>query len=242
MPFLSPNQSSFFRRAGYLKLRSLIHEDLIEYVRSAIDEELTARKPPFKLNDAGAIYRLDGLYKRGETFKQLMTLPELLDSVESLVGPNIELTLNRHNHLAINRPGETIERLHRDILQWTRGIVTAIFYIEDASMANGCTLILPTSQYLPFIGTPNNGGTWMDEHSVFNDLAEQAIPIHAEKGDILLVDSLAFHTAGKNNSCLTRMSIAAGYHSVDELDGLQQHEKRVLVRGQRIYRGNDLKL
>jgi ectoine hydroxylase-related dioxygenase (phytanoyl-CoA dioxygenase family) len=241
MPLLSSNQSSFFRRAGYLKLRGLVPKQLIEDVRSAIDEELIARKPPFKVNEAGDIYRLDSLYQRGETFKKLMTLAPLLDSVESLVGPNIELTLNRHNHLAVNAPGETIDRLHRDVLQWTRCIVTAIFYLEDAAPANGCTLILPTSQYLPFVGTPNNGGTWMDEHSVFNDLAEQAVPIHAEKGDILLFDSLAFHTTGKNNSRLTRMSIAAGYHSVDELDGIQQHEKRVLVRGQRIYRGNDRK-
>jgi hypothetical protein len=35
------------------------------------------------------------------------------------------------------------------------------------------------------------------------------------------------------------MSMTVGYHSVDELSGME-NPKRVLVRGQRIYLGNDL--
>ena len=46
------------------------------------------------------------------------------------------------------------------------------------------------------------------------------------------------HSAGKNNTDGSRMSMTVGYHSVDELSGVDG-PKRVLVRGERIYMGND---
>ena len=46
------------------------------------------------------------------------------------MGPNIELVENRHNHLSIYRaPGN--DRLHRDVLQWSRSILTVLLYLSD---------------------------------------------------------------------------------------------------------------
>jgi hypothetical protein len=46
------------------------------------------------------------------------------------LGPNIELVENRHNHLSIYRaPGN--DRLHRDVLQWSRSILTVLLYLSD---------------------------------------------------------------------------------------------------------------
>jgi len=155
-----------------------------------------------------------------------------------LLGPNIDFLLNRHNHITFNRYGETVFRLHRDVLQWSRSVVTALVYLEDSNLSNGCTHIVPTSQYLPFVGTPNNGGTWMDEHSVYKDLISQNIPVIAEKGDVLFMDSLMFHSVGMNNSNQTRISLNLAYTSVDELLPLDYSKYRVLVKGERLYRGN----
>jgi hypothetical protein len=46
------------------------------------------------------------------------------------------------------------------------------------------------------------------------------------------------HSAGKNHTDGTRLSRTVGYHSVDELSGVDS-SKRALVRGERIYMGND---
>lgn len=79
----------------------------------------------------------------------------------------------------------------------------------------------------------------MDEHHVYADLEGQAVPIPMKKGEILLFDSLAFHTVGKNTTDFERMSVCMGFHSVDELNN-ENPAHLYLARGERIYKGNDI--
>ena len=58
-------------------------------------------------------------------------------------------------------------------------------------------------------------------------------------GELLAIDSMIIHSAGKNRTDGTRMSMTLGYHTRDELS--LDNPKRVLVRGERIYKGNDTK-
>jgi ectoine hydroxylase-related dioxygenase (phytanoyl-CoA dioxygenase family) len=57
-------------------------------------------------------------------------------------------------------------------------------------------------------------------------------------GGVLLFDSLLFHSVGTNVTGETRLSAAFAFHSVDELDDSPQ-PWRVLLCGERIYKGND---
>jgi phytanoyl-CoA hydroxylase len=147
---------------------------------------------------------------------------------------------NRHNHASISPKYSDPPRLHRDVLQWSRSIVTVIVYLEETTLENGCTHIIPGSHYLPFVGTPNNGGTWMDEHSVYFDLLNQSLPVPMTSGGILFFDGLTFHGVGVNTTDNTRMSVTMAYHSVDELCKGDINSYQLLVRGDRIYKGNDL--
>lgn len=195
--------------------------------------------PPLRRNAAGHVTRVDQVIGRDPVFRQVFTSAPIVHPLTSLLGPNLELTLNRHNHGTFNRRGDTPVRLHRDVLQWSRSVVTVIAYLDPADQQTGCTHVIPGSQMLPFVGTPNNGGTWMDEHSVYADLINQELPVPMRQGGVLLLDSLAFHTAGENSTGATRASICCGYHSVDELSGVSADPKKLLVAGERLYRGND---
>ena len=208
-------------------------------MRGVIQRHIKGRIGPFRADADGTIYRLDQLAARDPVFNKVVCSPKILDPLESLLGPNIEMVLNRHNHATINRREDTKFRLHRDILQWSRSLVTVILYFDDADLENGCTHLIPGSQFFPFIGTPNNGGTWMDEHSVYSDLLGQVLPIPMRKGGVLFFDSLAFHTVGSNRSNRERMSVCMGFRSVDELSGVPDDPKCTLILGERIYRGND---
>jgi len=221
-------------------LPPLIDDNLIREAIVQIELDVKEQIKPFRFDETGNLHRLDAIYQRHSTFKQILEHPELLNCLESLLGPNIELVLNRHNHATLNYRGASPTRLHRDVLQWSRDVITAAFFLEDSTVENGCTWLIPTSQYLPFVGTPNNGGTWMDEHSVFASLIEQSLPCPMSKGSVLLFDSLAFHTVGVNKTEQTRMSITAAYHSVDELDERVDSENKIIIRGTRLYRGNNL--
>ncbi|HZI20635.1 MAG TPA: phytanoyl-CoA dioxygenase family protein [Pyrinomonadaceae bacterium] len=238
--FLTQEQVRFFRHNGYLKLPYTLPVSMVEQLKGAIDNALRERIHPYSTDEFGRIIKLSSLAARAPVFMEVITSALILDPLESLLGPNIELTLNRHNHATLTLKGAAPPRLHRDILQWSRSLVSTIIYLEESTVENGCTRIIPGSHFLPFVGTPNNGGTWMDEHSVYADLLNQALPIPMPRGGVLIFDSLAFHSAGVNTTEGTRLSLTLAYHSVDELTGAQYDSTRLLVRGERLYRGNDL--
>lgn len=228
-----------FRRSGYIKVPRLFDEGAIGDVSTLLHQEFERAVAPVRRNDDGRVIRLDGLFQRIPVIADLLHNERLKGILMALLGPNIELSLNRHNHATVNLRGRAPDRLHRDVLQWSRSLVTMILYLEDSTIENGCTELIPTSQYLPFVGTPNNGGTWMDEHSVYSPLIDQAIPIPMKAGGVLLFDSLAFHKAGENLAGGNRLTLTLGFHSVDELAGSQYLDKNVIVFGERLYRGND---
>lgn len=236
---LLQDQISFFRRNGYFKIPRVLSNKAIGVLKAISWDHARRKVHPIQTNSAGNVVRLDQVVQRGEAFRDVATSSALLDAVESLLGPNIELALNRHNHVTFNAANSTIFRLHRDILQWSRGMLTVIVYLEDSDLENGCTYLVPGSQYLPFINIPNNGGTWMDEHKEYTGLIGQSLPVPMPAGGVLLLDSLVFHSIGTNKSSRTRMSLSLGFHSQDELSGSGPDPKKLLVRGSRLYKGND---
>jgi len=232
------HEIDFFRRAGYLRFDHLYSEDEVVQLRELIRSQCDEESEPCLKDELGRVYRLNNIFDRGEVFRKAFVKVELLDILEALAGPNIEFIKNRYNHATVNTSNDTQYRLHRDILQWSRGIVSIIIYLDDATVDSGATHIIPTSQYLPYVGTPNNGGTWMDEHHVFAALLKQSVQVEVKRGGVLIFDSLAFHSVGQNKGGGTRMSMAGGYTSVDELYPIHDNVQREVVRGERLYRGS----
>lgn len=236
---LSDDQVRFFRHSGYLKLSETVPAEIVDQMRWVVSSLMERCVPPLTTDSEGRVIRLSEVFLRDSVFSEVFASALVLDPLESLLGPNIQLVLNRHNHATINRGGLMSRRLHRDVLQWTRNVITVVLYLEEATVENGATLVIPGSQYLPFVGTPNNGGTWMDEHSVYHGLIDQAVPVPMPKGGLLAFDSLMFHACGQNKTRNTRMAVTMAYHSVDELHSPAAHPQRILVRGEPLYRGND---
>lgn len=236
---LSQEQIRFFRHSGFLRLRETIPSQNVEQMREIMEAHRSAEVEPLRRDENRNVVRLENLLNRDPVFKSVFTSETILGPLQSLLGPNIELVLNRHNHATFNRAGENAVRLHRDVLQWSRSVITVFVFLDAANEENGCTHVIPGSQFLPYVGTPNNGGTWMDEHSVYADMLDQRVPVPMREGGILLLDSLVFHTAGDNRTSESRRSVCCAYHSVDELSGTGGDPKKILVCGERLYRGND---
>lgn len=234
---LTVQQAQFFRHTGYIKVEEKVPAEMVTRLRAAILRNVSEQIKPYTRDARGRIVRISNLTAREPIFLELMRSPQVLDPLESLLGPNIELRRNRHNHATLTLSDSSAPRLHRDVLQWSRSLVSVIVYLEETTVGNGCTHLIPGSHLLPFVGTPNNGGTWMDEHGMFADLLSQAVPVPMPEGGILIFDGLAFHSVGVNREGGTRMAITAGYHSTDELGPADAN--CLLVRGERIYKGND---
>lgn len=234
----SQEKVRFFRHNGYLKIEDRLPIGDIEKLKEIISYNSNNEIPPIIKNSNGQVSRLDNLLNRSSLFLEVLKTKTILDPLKALLGPNIEVTTNRHNHATYNFKGDNPSRLHRDVLQWSRTVLTAIIYLDETTENNGCTNLIPGSHFLPYVGTPNNGGTWMDEHSIYSDLIYQAIPIPMPAGGILIFDSLVFHAVGENKTEDSRLSCCFAFHSIDELSNIQD-PKKILLVGEKLYRGNE---
>lgn len=238
---LNQEQARFYREQGYYRLTSVFDSEQTAELRDFVQEE--ASKLSDTVDPLNPNRKLYGLYDRNPLLMQRTIGNKALTSaLVSLLGPNIVFVKNRHNHATINnRQGAPAEGMHRDILQPSRGLMTAAIYLQDSTVDNGATRIVPGSHNLPYVGVPqaDGGGTWMSEHEEYAGLEEQAVPVPMREGDVLLFNGTLFHGVGYNPSGEMRTSITLGFRSVDELDAHPDDKRQILVAGKYIYRGND---
>ncbi|MBT3602691.1 MAG: phytanoyl-CoA dioxygenase family protein [Candidatus Latescibacteria bacterium] len=224
-----------FRHNGFLKLPGVLSTERVEALRAAILADVAGEVEPVVRNAEGRVVRLSQLLERHSIFRETIGDATALEPLAALLGPNIEVVLNRHNHATLNLAGKT-DTFHRDVVQWTRGLVTVIFYLEATTLENGCTQVVPGSHLWPGVSVLHN----LQKEAQIDQagLLQQAVPVPMPAGGMLAIDSLIFHRIGENVTNQSRMSMTVGYHSVDELlDDVQP--KRLLVQGERIYMGND---
>ena len=229
---LTSEQIHLFRHNGFLKLENRLPEEQVEKLKKTILRNFQEEVQPVVRDREGRVVRISAVVDREPVFFETASSPLVLDPLESLLGPNIELIKNRHNHATLrlaseNRP----EGLHRDVRQWSRTIFTVIFYLQETTVENGCTLVVPGSHHFPGVS-----GRLYDEART-RRLLDQALPVPMPEGGMLVIDSMIMHGVGQNQTDGTRMSMTVGYHSVDEIADLE-NPHRMLVRGERPYDGN----
>ena len=238
---LTPEQIRLFRHNGFLKLNDGLPAELVGRLKEAILRHLQDGIEPIVRNQANRAVRISQVLAREAVFKEAATCPPLLDALEGLLGPHIEVVQNRHNHATLNLAATENASFHRDLVQWSRGLVSVIFFLEESTSENGCTQLVPGTHLLPGVEHLHHAerSDWVEESGVLT----QYVPVPMPAGGILLMDGLVFHRIGRNRSAGSRMSMTLGYHSVDELaaDELAAGDdaKRWLVRGERKYMGND---
>jgi phytanoyl-CoA hydroxylase len=232
---LTPEQVRLFRHNGFIKLPGGLPPERVAGLKEAIWRDIRKEVEPVVRDRQGRVVRISDIWDRGPLFQETLTSPEVLDPLETLLGPNIELIRNRHNHATLRLAEDGADYMHRDILQWSRTIVTVLFYLEESTVENGCTQVIPGSHLFPGVASLSLA---QDEQVQRAGLLEQSVPVPMPAGGLLAIDSFLMHGAGRNQTEATRISMTVGYHSVDELSDVV-NPKRVLVRGTRLYKGND---
>ncbi len=244
---LIPEELFLFQHNGYLLLPQALELSSVSGLRATILQQAKARIPPLvcevpdhpdlsgKGDIRGArVLRISKVIDRHPCFWEAASAPGLVAALTQLLEPNVELVLNRHNHATLRPPGAAQLEWHRDVANWSRPIITAIFYLEAATVESGCTYVLPGSQdMLAYHGTLSGHGRLES----LGRLGQQAVPVLAQAGDVLLMHGLVLHSAGANRSTASRMSMTLGYHAADELSTGEEPDKR-LVSGERILRHN----
>ncbi len=227
---LTPEQLWLFRIAGFVKLPQGLPPETVDALKETIQRDIDGAVEPVVRNAEGRIVRLSNVLDRAPIFREVATCPLVIEPLLDLLGPNIELLRNRHNHVTLRLPDPRAEALHRDVPQWTRGIVTVLFFLEESTAEKGCTQLVPGSHLLPWAANPA-------EEIARARLGDQVVRAEMPAGGLLVIDSLLWHSVGPNRAGGTRLSMTMGYHSVDDLAGVADPQK-LLAHGQRPYAGN----
>jgi len=233
-----------FDLTGYFRAPATVPPDILDRMRAVVDDELRQKVPPLRVNDSGEAVRLDHLLERDPVFLEALRSPAVRRPMEAILGPAAEVVRHRHNHATRNSPGDIPFRLHRDVQQWSQPLVSVFIYLEDSTVQNGCTTVVPATHRLPYAGPQSGGGggNWADEHDEYRSLIGQQVPVEVRRGGVLFVNSLCFHSVGSPTSGqadTTRYSMVFACRAPDELTAVQSPDS-VLIYGERRYLANDV--
>jgi phytanoyl-CoA hydroxylase len=155
---LSPaEQRAAYEANGYLVFPELLDADELARLRQALADVLRESEGLTQTNDKFSITQTDdGGYSvrrifepiaRHPAFHDLVLNPRILDVVENLIGPNIQL---HHTKLNLKPPSSREARFewHQDYPFFPHtnfDLLAVMVYFDDSTEENGCLTIIPGS-------------------------------------------------------------------------------------------------
>ena len=101
---LTTQELELFRHNGFVNLPTQLSPERVEALKAAALKDIHDEVEPVSRQD-GCVQRLSNVWGRGGVFRETIEGDEILEPLESLLGPNIEFLLNRHNHIYLREKG-----------------------------------------------------------------------------------------------------------------------------------------
>ena len=238
-----------FQNNGFIVAPGKLPENLLERVDAETDRQVAAQMEPISwAYDIGdpkkrIVNRLSKLLQRDRVYLEAATHPLVLDALEGILGPHIELLTNKHN-MEMIKPGNAPP------VEWHRGeprseplVVTMVIALDDASAAKGCLLVIPGSHMNPFEANPYSIA---DNQELLNinfaesDLYRRSVPLPLKRGQVLLFNDAIMHGSDGNYTRHDRRSMTLAYSAHVRHNALKDDPEKILVRGERTYAGHVL--
>ena len=180
------------------------------------------------------IRRLSKILARDPAYVEAATHPPVLAALEHFLGPNIDLLTNKHNHLMVRPPNSGVVPWHTGEQIYDPVLFTALVYLEESTVENGCIRIVPGSHQRPFRGEKRYPAGEFPRHALYR----HALPVPMPRGGVLLFDDRIYHGADVNHPPNSRRCMTLAYRAHDAHDVLKDDPEKILVRGERIYTGH----
>jgi ectoine hydroxylase-related dioxygenase (phytanoyl-CoA dioxygenase family) len=207
---------------GYLVLHGFLHNDLLTRLRRRV-QELFAEEGPA----AGAEFkqepgcrRLANLVDKGEIFREIIALPQLLEYVRHLLGPDIKLS--SFNARSVEPHGAGAQPLHADMAAvadekgyW---VCNTVWLLDDYTPENGALRLVPSSH------------RWrrLPQQELADPLADhpQQVLVTGLAGTVVVLNAHVWHGGTANCTAQSRASLHAFYCRRDKPQ--QQYQKQLL--------------
>ena len=221
---LNNEQVNRFGRDGYLKLGRLLDDDLLDLMRGEYDREFAhARSGGAQFRNL-SISNTDDLRKKNEApeqmlqimqvcernlhFRRLLFHDEILDCVEDLLGPNIQLFHDQALYKPARHGGPVF--WHQDNAYWQcvpANLVSCWLTLDDVTVANGAMQVIPGS-HLKAIEHDRSATTDALLDSSDRVDSGNAVAIELPAGGAMLHHCQTFHYTGPNETAHERRAFA----------------------------------
>ena len=247
---LNAEQKRYFWENGYLALERFLTDAELAEIRSAVDElvaaaeGLTASTERYDIGPPrpGAEPVVRRIFNPAEADPRLEAVAlndRVLDVVESLIGPDIEF---HHGKVNLKWPhGGAEVAWHQDLAFFPHtntDLVACMFYLDDATVENGCLLVLPGSHRY---GVLDHFAEGLFVGAVTEALKllpmDQVRPIEVPAGSMTVHHCLTLHASKENLSSKPRRVLIYQYRAADAMqlvpDRSGARHYGQLLRGQR---------
>ncbi len=229
----------YFKHNGSYRVPQSLPEDLIRRLNAATDTQIEQMIEPIVWEEGTersvrTLRRLSKILDRDPVYLEVVRHALVVDALEGILGPHIELLTNKHNHLMVRPPDSGPVFWHSGEEPYDMPLVTALIYLEESTLENGCIRMVPGSHMRPF-RQPRRPKV---ERFRDCDFYYRSLPVPMPRGGILLFNDCCFHGADANLSCRSRRSMTLAYRAHDAHDVVKEDPEKILVRGERIYTGH----
>jgi ectoine hydroxylase-related dioxygenase (phytanoyl-CoA dioxygenase family) len=212
---VTPENIQELQEQGYTIIPQMIDPAWLEELREALAERMAIEG-----ENAGAEFRkeansqrLANLVDKGETFRRVVSHPELLAAAEAVIGPDWKLS--SLNYRAAEPRSDSAQPLHCDmgLLPDAQGymVFNSVWMLDDFTPENGPTRAVPGSHrfgQLPPASHP-------DERLILG-----------RAGDVIMMNAHCWHGGTANRTDHPRRSLHGFFIRGDQPQ--QQYQKRLL--------------
>jgi ectoine hydroxylase-related dioxygenase (phytanoyl-CoA dioxygenase family) len=252
---MSPSeQKAFYEAQGYLVFPEMLGRDEVGVLRAALDEVLdqarglteTDQKFSITRGDDGRhhVRRIFNPIQHHKAFHEAAFHPRILDAVENLIGPDIQL---HHSKLNLKPPSSPEARFewHQDYPFFPHtnyDLIAVLVHIDESTVENGCLRLIPGSHRLgPRIHRFAKDGAFssqLEDRSVLAD-ESRIVNVPCPAGGVEMHHCNMLHSSTANRGTMPRSVLIFQYRAADNvaLGGATTHFGfGMTVRGTTPYR------
>lgn len=231
----SPQELEEWRRDGYLIVRELAPQPMLEEMRAEIREALHRLNGPIEyeadVQYPGApesreaeggqtVRRLKQAHSRGFVFTEWIQHPAIVGRLCDILGPTIACPLAHHNCIMTKSPRFSSETgWHQDIRYWSfrkPELVNVWLALDQENPENGCLQLIPGTHHQAFLPNRLDPDLFLRPEIAENEmLIRSAVYARLDPGDVLFFHCRTFHAAGANLTSQTKHSVVFTYRGGD---------------------------
>ena len=233
---LTADQVDRYQRDGFLFPLDIFDSGRVADIIAALDEARTVAREKGLESEIAWLLRANTHYIL-PFVSEVARAPQLLDRVESILGPNIMLW--SAEFFIKGAHTDKIVSWHQDLTYWglgeTNEEMTAWLALSDVSVESGCMRFVPGShhqQIVPHRDTFDAANLLSRGQEIAVDVAEDdAVDVILDPGQVSFHHGRMFHASGPNRSAQDRIGLVFRFITPEVKQLVAKRDYAMMVRG-----------